>query len=152
MQCATGRHVSAVATLGTAHAAGRILGTMLTIQAVSFDAHDPLALADFWREALGRLLRVDDDGDVVLEAPAGSPQDGVAADLLFLNVPEDKVIKNRIHLDLRPDDQAGEVVRLEGLGARRVSVGQGDEVTWIVMADPEGNEFCVLRAFRPDEV
>ena len=61
-------------------------------------------------------------------------------------------MKNRLHLDLRPEDQAAEVARLEALGATRVDVGQGDDVTWVVLADPEGNEFCVLRAVRPDEV
>jgi hypothetical protein len=76
----------------------------------------------------------------------------VVPDLLFLRVPEDKLSKNRLHLDLRPADQAAEVARLEGLGARRADVGQGPEVTWVVMADPDGNEFCVLRAFRPEEL
>jgi len=60
-------------------------------------------------------------------------------------VPEDKTVKNRLHLDLRPDDQAAEVERLVGLGATRVDLGQG-EASWVVLADPEGNEFCVLRA------
>jgi hypothetical protein len=73
----------------------------------------------------------------------------VAPDLLFLRVPEGKVVKNRLHLDLRPDDQAAEVARLEAFGARRVSVGQG-EVSWAVMADPEGNEFDVLEPLRPE--
>ena len=54
-------------------------------------------------------------------------------------------MKNRLHLDLRPDDQAAEIARFEALGARRVDVGQGD-VTWVVLADPEGNEFCILGA------
>ena len=83
---------------------------------------------------------------MVLEPPAGSAEDGVAADLLFLRVPESKTLKNRLHIDLRPDDQQAEVERLEALGAERVSVGQGDEATWVVLADPEGNEFCVLKA------
>jgi hypothetical protein len=87
-----------------------------------------------------------DDDEVVLEPPAGSPEDGVAPDLLFLRVPEDKAVENRLHLDLRPEDQAAEVARLERLGARRVDVGQGDDVSWIVLADPDGNEFCVLKA------
>jgi hypothetical protein len=66
-------------------------------------------------------------------------------------VPEQKVGKNRLHIDLRPQDQAAEVARLEDLGARRVDVGQGD-VSWVVMADPAGNEFCVLQAFKaPDD-
>ena len=72
-------------------------------------------------------------------------------DLLFLRVPERKEAKNRLHLDLRPEDRDAEVARLEGLGAMRVDVGQGPDVTWVVMADPDGNEFCVLRALRPDE-
>ena len=87
----------------------------------------------------------------MLEPPAGSPEDGVSPDLLFLKVPDRKEVKNRLHLDLRPEDRDAEVARLEGLGARRVSVGQGPEVAWVVMADPDGNEFCVLRALRPDE-
>jgi hypothetical protein len=70
--------------------------------------------------------------------------------LLFCKVPEGKTVKNRIHLDLRPDDQAAEVARFEGFGATRVDVGQegNPDVTWVVLADPEGNEFCILRT-RP---
>ena len=74
----------------------------------------------------------------------------MAPDLLFLRVPEGKTVKNRLHLDLRPDDQAAEVARLEALGAARTSVGQGSEVSWVVMADPDGNEFDVLRPLPPD--
>jgi predicted enzyme related to lactoylglutathione lyase len=118
---------------------------------MSFDAHDLDLVVGFWEEALGWRRTFADDDEVALEPPAGSPQDGVAPDLLFLRVPDDKVVKNRVHLDLRPDDQAAEVARLEKLGARRVSIGQGDDVTWVVLADPEGNEFCVLRALRADE-
>ena len=65
-------------------------------------------------------------------------------------MPEGKALKNRLHIDLAPSPDAGqetEVRRLEALGARRVDVGQDpDKVSWIVMADPEGNEFCVLSA------
>ena len=63
------------------------------------------------------------------------------------------MVKNRFHLDLRPDDQDVEVARAESLGARRVEIGQSDDpnTTWVVLADPEGNEFCILRAKRPDE-
>jgi hypothetical protein len=76
-------------------------------------------------------------------------EEGIVPDLLFLKVPEGKTVKNRLHLDLRPADQTAEVARLEALGARRVSVGQG-EVGWVVMADPDGNEFDVLRALAPE--
>jgi Glyoxalase-like domain len=56
------------------------------------------------------------------------------------------LVKNRLHLDLWPKDQLAEVARLEALGARRIDVGQPSDATWIVMANPDGNEFCVLRA------
>ena len=125
---------------------------MLRIQSLSVDAADPRALATFWEAVLGWRRTLEDDDEVVLEPPAGSPLDGVAPDLLFLRVDDARVVKNRLHLDLRPEDQAVEVARLEALGASRVHVGQGDDVTWVVLADPEGNEFCVLRAYRPDEV
>jgi hypothetical protein len=121
------------------------------IQALDIDTNDPDALATFWQQALGWRRTYEEPDEVVLEPPAGSPQDGVAPDLLFLRVPEGKAGKNRLHLDLRPDDQAAEVERLEALGARRVAVGQGEEATWVVMADPDGNEFCVLRAFTAQE-
>ena len=118
-------------------------------QCVCVDAAEPAALATFWQEALGWRRTHETGKEVVLEPPAGSPEDGVSPDLLFLLVPEAKATKNRLHLDLRPLDQAAEVARLEGLGARRVDIGQGEQ-TWVVMADPEGNEFCVLRALPTD--
>jgi hypothetical protein len=64
--------------------------------------------------------------------------------ILFLRAPATKPAKNRLHLDVRPDDQRAEVERLLALGASCVDIGQG-EVPWVVLADPEGNEFCVLR-------
>lgn len=124
----------------------------LRIQSVSFDARDPSPTAGFWEAALGWRRTYDEPDEVVLEPPAGSIEDGVVADVLFLRVPEGKTVKNRLHLDLRPDDQQAEVSRLEGLGGHRVSVGQSDDVSWVVMADPDGNEFCVLRALTPEEL
>jgi hypothetical protein len=115
------------------------------IQCVCIDCRDPSELARFWEDALGWRRTYEEDDEVVLEPPAGSPEDGVAPDLLFLRVPEDKSIKNRLHLDLRPNDQDAAVQRLIGLGARRVSVGQSSDSSWVVLADPEGNEFCVLK-------
>ncbi|WP_457963993.1 VOC family protein [Arthrobacter sp. D1-29] len=124
----------------------------LRIQAVCIDSTNPKVPADFWEKALGWRRTYEVEDEIVLEPPAGSPEDGVSPDLLFLKVPERKEIKNRLHLDLRPEDQAAEVKRLQELGARRVSVGQGDDVTWVVLADPDGNEFCVLRALRTEEL
>jgi len=115
------------------------------------DSVDPAPLARFWEAALGWRITEEEPDEVVLEPPAGSPEDGVVPDLLFLRVPEAKAGKNRLHLDLRPADQAAEVARLEALGARRVDIGQGTSVTWVVLADPEGNEFCVLRAYTEAE-
>ena len=123
----------------------------IRIQCVAVDANDPDRLARFWADVLGWRRTYDDPDEVVLEPPAGSTEDGVSPDLIFLRVPEAKQSKNRLHLDLRPEDQQAEVGRVLGLGARRVSVGQGDEVSWVVLADPEGNEFCILRALTSEE-
>jgi predicted enzyme related to lactoylglutathione lyase len=124
----------------------------LRVQALVIDAADPSALATFWQELLGWRRTYEEDDEVVLEPPAGSPEDGVAADLLFAKVPEGKQAKNRLHLDLRPDDRDAEVARAEALGATRVDVGQDDTATWVVLADPEGNEFCILRPLTPEEL
>jgi hypothetical protein len=107
-------------------------------QNIVIDCSDPLLVSSFWSEALGLELHGPDDGEWWLEPGGDSP------DILFLQVPEGKSVKDRIHLDLRPDDQDVEVERLISLGARRIDIGQGD-VSWVVMADPEANEFCVLR-------
>lgn len=124
----------------------------LRIQSLTVDAHDPDALATFWENVLGWRRTYADDVEIVIEPPKGSAEDGVAPDLLFLRVPEGKTVKNRLHLDLRPDDRDAEVARIEALGATRVDIGQGPDVTWVVLADPEGNEFCVLRPLRPEEL
>jgi predicted enzyme related to lactoylglutathione lyase len=121
-------------------------------QSVCVDAHDGAAQARFWAEVLGWRITFEDADEVVLEPPVGSSEEGVVPDLLFLTVPDTKTVKNRLHIDLRPEDQEAEVRRLEALGARRVDIGQGPDVTWVVLADPEGNEFCVLRKLRPDEL
>lgn len=115
-------------------------------QCLSVDSHDPQRDADFWQQALGWRRTYDEPHEVVLEPPQGSPEDGVSPDLLFLKVPEAKTVKNRLHLDLRPDDQGAEIARLEAIGAARVDIGQSGTQSWVVMADPAGNEFCVLRA------
>ena len=106
---------------------------------ISVDARDPAALARWWQDVLGWVTvgNADDEYEI---RPAPDRLPG----MLFVPVPESKVLKNRLHLDLRPDDQVGEVDRLLGLGASRADVGQGPEVPWVVLADPEGNEFCVL--------
>jgi hypothetical protein len=109
----------------------------------NIDARDPSALGSWWCEALSWVV-VNDAPDEFEIRPAPDRLPG----LLFVQVPEPKTIKNRLHLDFRPDDQDAEVDRLLALGATRADVGQGD-VTWVVLADPEGNEFCVLRSSAP---
>ena len=121
----------------------------IRIQCLCIDSAHPSKSADFWEAALGWRRTHDTDSEVVLEPPEGSLEDGVAPDLLFLKVPGPKTVKNRLHLDLRPRDQAAEVARLEALGALRVDVGQGD-VSWVVLADPDGNEFCVLKPLNAE--
>lgn len=103
---------------------------------------DPASLGRWWCDVLGWV--VVDDSAPVFEIQA---QPDRLPGILFLAVDDAKDTKNRLHIDLRPDDQAAEVERLIALGATRVDVGQGD-VSWVVLADPEGNEFCVLQERR----
>jgi predicted enzyme related to lactoylglutathione lyase len=117
----------------------------LDVAWVAVDSKDPEALARFWSEVLNFEI-VDSSPEEVLARPRG----GLGPNVIFLKVPDDKVVKNRLHFDLRPVDKEAEVARVLGLGATRVDIGQGD-VTWEVLADPEGNEFCILRALEPGE-
>jgi predicted enzyme related to lactoylglutathione lyase len=119
------------------------LATPSPLRHVTFDCGDPFALATFWSAAMGWPLDDEsepDDDEVGLMAPEPLPM------LLFIRVPEGKTVKNRVHLDIAPLERTRdeEVDRLTGLGGRvladhRTPEGRG----WIVMADPEGNEFCV---------
>ena len=120
----------------------------LRMQCLVVDCADPGVVAGFWEAALGWRRTHDTADQIVLEPPAGSAEDGVAPDLLFVRVPDPTPGKNRLHLDLRPEDQDSEVERLVALGARRASVGQSLDASWVVLTDPEGNEFCVLRAIK----
>ena len=118
------------------------------LREIVIDCREPEVVASFWAKVLGWALVVDprgfcwvsETGDVTAQAPL----------LVFVPVPEAKTVKNRVHLDLAPSgcDQQEELGRLLALGARRVDVGQGN-AAWIVLGDPEGNEFCLL-AHRAD--
>jgi predicted enzyme related to lactoylglutathione lyase len=110
----------------------------LVWEQVVVDARDPAALGRWWADLL--------DWVVVNDSPAEfeiRPSADQLPGLIFLPVPEAKQSKNRLHLDFRPDDQEAEVERFLRAGARRIDIGQGTP-TWVVLADPEGNEFCVL--------
>ncbi len=105
---------------------------------VVVDARDPAALGRWWAGTLGWAIVHDSPEEFEIR-----PSPDQLPGLLFVQVPEAKQSKNRLHLDFRPDDQEAEVERFLRAGARRADVGQG-EPTWVVLADPEGNEFCVL--------
>ncbi len=109
---------------------------------VVVDCADHRAQARFWANVFDWQIMFESDDEIAVAKDEHS-----WPGMVFVNVPEAKTVKNRLHIDLNPDDQTAEVARLEGLGAKRVDIGQG-EVRWVVMADPEGNEFCVLTA-RP---
>ncbi|MGP3937280.1 VOC family protein [Nonomuraea sp. KM88] len=111
------------------------------IAAVVVDCADPRAMARFWDEAMDWTLHEVTDDHAMLRSAKG-----VGPYLEFHRTSDVKTMRNRVHLDLRPypgDDQEAEVARLRALGAIDINIGQGD-VPWTVLADPEGNEFCVL--------
>jgi hypothetical protein len=105
---------------------------------IAIDAVRPQVVADFWCAVLGWQVLEEDDGFISI-----APQDSSWPTIDIALVPEGKTIKNRLHFDLRADgvSTAQELERLLALGARRVDVGQGPDVSWVVLADPEGNEF-----------
>ena len=123
---------------------------------VVVDCHDIAAQVRWWAEVLDWHIFYESDDEAVLipkhaslEKLRSMPWEEVPPGLIFVPVPEDKQVKNRLHLDLAPhtsDDRDAEIARLLALGATRVEVGQSDDATWDVLADPEGNEFCVLSA------
>jgi hypothetical protein len=118
---------------------------------IVIDCHDPRRLAEFWCRVLDYQILDETDDEVEINAHRVTREDFLAGpvlpSLLFIRVPEGKTVKNRIHLDVSPInvDQQAEVDRLIALGAQHVDIGQGQQ-TWVVLADPEGNEFCVLRS------
>jgi len=120
---------------------------------VVVDSVDVAAQARWWAEVLGWQTVYEASDEVVIVPPhALTKADSIPVEergqgLVFAPVPEGKTVKNRLHMDLAPraaDDQAVEVERLVSMGARRIDVGQSSDVGWVVLADPEGNEFCVL--------
>jgi predicted enzyme related to lactoylglutathione lyase len=111
------------------------------LREIVIDCNDPARVAEFWSGVLGWEVQASDD--VLWMSGSGAPFPDLV--LVFAPVPEPKTTKNRVHLDVSPVgcDRDEEVARLEALGATRVDVGQGDQ-PWVVLADPEGNELCVL--------
>jgi predicted enzyme related to lactoylglutathione lyase len=115
------------------------MGQKATVELV-LDCQEPKRLAKFWREALNYRDYYADASLCVLV-----PKDGIASPLLLQGVPEPKVGKNRMHVDIVVDDIEAEVHRLQALGARRIDEGVQSfgGIQWVRMSDPEQNEFCV---------
>lgn len=119
---------------------GEFLADTGFLGAITFEPAHP-ATGYFWGQAIGWPVVYDEDGDVAIRAPGGT-----GPFITFGPPGTAKHAKGRLHLDLAPqvgDDHAAEVDRLLALGARRIDIGQGD-VPWVVLADPDGNELCVL--------
>ncbi len=121
---------------------------MIKIGYIVIDCKEPASIAKFWEEVLGAKVTFADETGAMLEYPVNLANGDKFPPILFYKNPDAKVVKNRLHFDLTPDDQAAEVLRIEGLGGKRIEIGQSADpaTTWVVMADPEGNEFCVLKS------
>jgi predicted enzyme related to lactoylglutathione lyase len=114
----------------------------VSLHHIVIDAHDLSAQARFWTQVLNWKLLSERDREVVIGAAEDAP-----VGICFMPVTDSKTVKNRLHLDLNPgpDGREAEVERIVALGARQVDIGQTGTESWTVLADPEGNEFCVLR-------
>jgi len=114
----------------------------VSLHHVVIDAHDLPTLARFWAGVLRWQILSEREREVVIGPDVGAP-----VGICFMPVTDRKVVKNRLHLDLNPgsDDREAEIERIIALGARRIDIGQTGTETWTVLADPEGNEFCILR-------
>ena len=114
----------------------------LSIAAVTFDCRDAATVAQFWSSAFDVPLDPEPAASAFF-ASIGRSTPGAAATMMFIQVPEGKDVKNRVHLDLQADDRAAEVDRLVGLGASVVHDKDEWGTRWTTLTDPEGNEFCV---------
>ncbi|MDQ2749601.1 MAG: VOC family protein [Actinomycetota bacterium] len=105
---------------------------------VVVDARDPQALGHWWAQALDWVVTIDShEGFEIRPTSESTPG------MIFVPVTSAKTTKNRLHMDFRPRDQHAEVGRILAMGARRADIGQGEQA-WVVLLDPEGNEFCIL--------
>ncbi len=115
----------------------------VSLHHIVIDTHDLPALARFWTQVLGWRILSERPREIVIGTDETAP-----VGICFMPVTDEKTVKNRLHLDLNPDpeDRDGEIERIIALGAPRVEIGQTGTESWTVLADPEGNEFCVLRS------
>ena len=114
----------------------------VSLHHIVIDAHDLPTLARFWAQALDWRILSEREREVVI-----GPDEAAPVGICLMPATEEKIAKNRLHLDLAPNsaDRDAEIERILALGARRVDIGQTGRESWTVLADPEGNEFCVLR-------
>jgi predicted enzyme related to lactoylglutathione lyase len=123
---------------GAAHTGGM----PVRMHHIVVDAHDLPRLAQFWAQALGWKILSEREREIVIGTDENAP-----VGMCFMPVTDPKTVKNRVHLDLTTSarDRDQEIERLLALGARRADIGQTGAESWFVLADPEGNEFCVIR-------
>ncbi|MFB4423346.1 VOC family protein [Streptomyces sp. QL37] len=114
----------------------------VSLHHIVIDAHDLPALARFWADVLRWRILSEREKEVVIGPDVNAP-----VGICFMPVTDRKGVKNRLHLDLTAAaaDREAEIERILGLGARHADVGQTGDESWTVLADPEGNEFCVVR-------
>jgi predicted enzyme related to lactoylglutathione lyase len=114
----------------------------LSLHHIVIDTHDLPALSRFWARVLGWEILSEREREIVI-----GPDESAPVGICFMPVTDPKTAKNRLHLDLTsgPEEREAEIERILALGARRVDVGQTGTESWTVLADPEGNEFCVVR-------
>jgi predicted enzyme related to lactoylglutathione lyase len=124
---------------------GTLVAMAVSLHHVVIDAHDLPAMARFWVQVLGWRILSEQEREIVIGADVTA-----SVGICFMPVTDAKTTKNRLHLDLSPDpgEQEAEIERILALGARRVDIGQTGAESWTVLADPEGNEFCVVRPKR----
>ncbi len=117
-------------------------GMPVRLHHIVVNTHDLPRLARFWSQALGWKVLSEREGEIVIGTDENAP-----VGMCFMPVTDPKTVKNRLHLDLTSSaqDRDQEIERLVALGARRVNIGQTGAESWTVLADPEGNEFCVIR-------
>ena len=115
----------------------------LSLHHIVVDAHDLPGLARFWAQVLDWRILSEREREVVI-----GPEETAPVGMCFMPVTDQKIVKNRLHLDLVPNsvNRDAEIERILALGARRTDIGQTGKESWTVLADPEGNEFCVLRS------
>jgi len=141
-RCALARRQKRAVRGMQCHVSAHTDGMPVRLHHIVIDAHDLPGLARFWTQALGWKVLSESEREIVIGTDENAP-----VGMCFMPVTDPKAVKNRVHLDLTcsVQDRDQEIERLLALGARRAGIGQTGAESWTVLADPEGNEFCVIR-------